>query len=139
MRTRIFQIMCLVLLCALRCDEPLTFDAEGVAHGTGERVYKYDSGEVQLREEYVDGELIRSRWFKRDGTLVQQTRWEDGTGEGIYLREDGSIRRRMHYVNGVAEGEATEYNEAGNITKVITYRGGQPVSETAPPATQPDD
>jgi antitoxin component YwqK of YwqJK toxin-antitoxin module len=107
------------------CDKPLSFDAQGVAHGTGERVYTYKSGTVQLREDYADGKLVRSRWFKPDGTLIQQTDWDHGNGEGIYLREDGSIRRRMQFVNGLAEGPATEYDAAGNVVNVVHYRAGQ--------------
>lgn len=137
MRLNIVPIIGLVLLSTLGCDRSLTFDAQGVAHGTGEKVYNYKSGTAKLREEYVDGKLIRSRWFKPDGALIQETKWADGTGEGIYLREDGSIRTRMQYVRGIAEGEAKEYDEAGNVTKVMRYRGGQRVSETEVPATRP--
>jgi antitoxin component YwqK of YwqJK toxin-antitoxin module len=137
MRLNIVPIFGLVLLTALGCDRPLTFDAQGVAHGSGEKVYNYKSGAPQLREEYVDGKLIRSRWFKPDGAFVQETRWTNGTGEGIYLRENGSVRTRMHYANGIAEGETKEYDEAGNVTKVVQYRGGQRVSGAEPPATRP--
>src|SRR4051794_7399287 len=114
MRLNIAPIVGLVLFLALGCERPLTLDAQGVGHGTGEKVYNYKAGAAKLREEYVDGKLIRSRWFKPDGALVQETKWADGAGEGIYLREDGSIRTRMQYVGGIAEGEAKEYDEAGN-------------------------
>lgn len=136
MRLKTFQFACVILLCSLGCERPLTFDGQGVPHGTGQKIYKYKSGATKARDEYVDGKLVRSRWFRPDGTLVQETKWVDGTGEGIYLREDGSIRIRMQYANGVAEGEAKEYDEAGNVTKVMQYRGGQPVSDVAPPATR---
>lgn len=137
MRVNILPVLGLVVLCTLGCDRSLTFDAHGVAHGTGAKVYGYKSGVPQLREEYVDGKLVRSRWFKPDGTLVQETKWANGSGQGIYLREDGSIRARMQYVNGVAEGEAKEYDKAGNVTKVQQYRGGKRVSESAQLATRP--
>ena len=119
-------ITCALLLPATGCDRPLSFDAQGAAHGTGARVYTYKSGAVQLREDYVDGKLVRSRWFKPDGSLVQQTNWDDGNGEGIYLREDGSIRRRMQYANGLADGPALEYDTAGNVVNVVQYRAGKP-------------
>jgi antitoxin component YwqK of YwqJK toxin-antitoxin module len=136
MQHSVSQLLAVVLLCSFGCDRPLTFDAQGVAHGTGEKVYNYKTGTTKLREEYVDGKLVRSRWFRPDGTQVQETKWINGTGEGIYLREDGSIRMRMQYVNGVAEGEAKEYDEAGNVVKLVQYRGGQRVSEGEPPATK---
>jgi antitoxin component YwqK of YwqJK toxin-antitoxin module len=128
MRLNNVPIIVLVLFFALGCDRPLTFDAQGIAHGTGEKVYNYKTGAPKLREEYVDGKLVRSRWFRPDGALIQQTKWADGSGEGIYLREDGSIRTRMQYVGGIAEGETKEYDETGNVTKVIQYRNGQPVN-----------
>jgi antitoxin component YwqK of YwqJK toxin-antitoxin module len=133
---KIIYIACITFMFAFGCDKPLSFDAQGVPHGTGERITNYKSGAIKIREEYKNGELIQSRWFKPDGTLIEETNWKNGTGEGIYLRDDGSIRQRMNYVNGVAEGEATSYDEAGNATKVI-YHAGKPVDEPSTSATQP--
>lgn len=127
MRKSAVILVCCILMWTSGCDRSLTFDKQGVAHGTGERSYHYKTGATKLQEEYVDGMLVRSRWFKPDGAFVQETKWVDGTGEGIYLREDGSIRIRMPYVNGVAEGVATHYDEAGNVTKQVVYRQGVPV------------
>ena len=134
---RLSQFLCAVLLCSPGCERSLTFDAQGVAQGTGEKTYRYNSGAPQLREEYVDGKRVRSRWYKPDGTLVQETTWIDGAGEGIYLREDGSVRTRILYVNGLADGEAKEYGEAGNVTKLVQYRAGHRMSEREPPALPP--
>ncbi len=136
MRLRFLWVAVSALLCTFGCEPALTFDAQGVAHGTGERVYRYASGHLRLSEEYRDGKLVRSRWFKPDGRIVHETRWVDGTGEGIYVREDGSIRARLRYVNGVAEGEAVEYDDAGNITKLVRYRGGQRIAESGSPTTR---
>ena len=121
------HILLLFLLMVLGCEQPLSFDSTGVAHGTGERVYKYESGSSKLREDYLDGQLVRSRWYKPDGGLVAETNWKDGTGEGIYLREDGTIRSRVQYVNGLANGNAVDYDEAGKIIKTQLYRDGKPI------------
>lgn len=137
MRLNILQLVGFLLLCSFGCERPLKFDAQGAAHGSGEKVYNYKSGATKLREEYADGKLVRSRWYRPDGTLVQETKWVNGTGDGIYLREDGSVRARMSYVNGVAEGEAKEYDEAGKVTKVVRYHSGRRVSESEPAATRP--
>ena len=131
-------ILCLIASGLPGCeDEPLRQDESGEFHGTGEKVYRYQSGSVMLREKYVDGQLEHSRWYKPDGTLVEETDWKDESGEGIYLREDGTIEARMHYVNGVAEGKATFYDENGNVSKVVTYEEGRPVETIHRAATQP--
>ena len=126
----------LFLVVVNGCDRGLTFDANGTPHGTGERVYKYPSGAAKLREEYKRGKLVRSRWFKPDGTLVQVTDWIDGSGEGIYLRDDGSIRERVTYIHGIAEGPGTKFDEAGNATSVF-YHAGQQLKPSSAPATHP--
>jgi antitoxin component YwqK of YwqJK toxin-antitoxin module len=123
MRLKLFHFVCGIMLLSLGCAQALYFDAQGAAHGSGERDYNYKSGAIQLRETYKDGKLVLSRWFGTDGELVQDSIWLNGTGEGIYLREDGSIRTRIQYVNGVAEGEAVEYDEAGKWTKVMYHDG----------------
>jgi antitoxin component YwqK of YwqJK toxin-antitoxin module len=123
MRLKTFHFMCGIVLLALGCAQSLYFDAQGAAHGSGERDYNYKSGAIQLRETYRDGKLVLSRWFGTDGELLQASIWSDGTGERIYLREDGSIRARIQYVSGIAEGEALEYDEAGHITKVMYHAG----------------
>jgi antitoxin component YwqK of YwqJK toxin-antitoxin module len=119
-----------ILLLAFACAPPLTFDPQGIAHGSGQRTYEYHTGAIKLLEVYKDGQLVRSSWFKPDGTLIRETDWISGTGEGIYLREDGSIRSRVQYVSGVAEGQSTEYDESGKATKVF-YRHGQRIAQQA--------
>ena len=136
-RLSVLILVPVLLSLAFGCKRQLSFDARGYAHGTGERIYKYHTGSPQLKEDYVDGKVTRSRWFKPDGSLIQETVWKDGTGDGIYLREDGSIRARMHYVNGIAEGEAKTYDPAGNVTKVETYSHGKPIGQGDSPGTRP--
>ena len=136
MRFRPAYLGCIAIVLVCGCDQKLWFDANGHAHGTGEEVYAYTSGAPKLREEYKHGKIIRSRWFKPDGTLIQETDWENGTGEGIYLREDGSIKQRMQYVNGIAEGEAMNYDETGRATKV-SFHAGKPVPEASAATSQP--
>lgn len=128
----VFIAVSLLASLAIGCDRPLTFDANGVPHGTGEKVNTYQSGAVRSREQYKNGKLILSRWYKPDGILIQETRWSDGAGEGIYLREDGTIKKRMQYVDGVAEGEAVDYDESGNVIARRMYHAGRPVATTSP-------
>ena len=84
----------LLIVVASRWDAlPGTFyrDDQGVAHGTGVVTYNYKPGVKQVVEQYYRGQLVRSEWFRRDGTSIQVTLWEDESGEGLYLRKDGSV------------------------------------------------
>lgn len=110
----------------------------GAARGTGEKLYHYRSGQLQLREEYARGELVRSEWFKPDGSSILVTEWKDGTGEGLYLREDGSVRRRVTYANGLSHGKSIYYAEDGTVLGEAEFNKGARVSGYDPQAaTEP--
>jgi len=124
-------ILLALTACFVGCDRSATlmFDKQGQAHGTGEKVYHYEAGEVMLREQYINGRLEHSRWYAPDGTLIEETDWVDQAGEGIYLRQDGTIRLRMNYVDAIAEGPATYYDQQGNVTKIVEFLDGRPVEK----------
>jgi antitoxin component YwqK of YwqJK toxin-antitoxin module len=111
---------------------PLYFDAQGKAHGTGAVEYRYQNRAVKLSDQIVDGKLVRSEWFKPDGTSIMVTNWVDGSGEGIYVREDGSVRVKMTYVHEIAEGPATYYAPDGRVLGEAVFKGGQRVSGYEP-------
>jgi antitoxin component YwqK of YwqJK toxin-antitoxin module len=130
--------MLAALLFLLGCsDEGLHRDKQGEIHGTGEKVYRYDTGEVMLREKYVEGELVDSWWYKPDGTVIKHTDWQDESGVGLYLYQDGSIEARMHYVNGVADGKATFYDKDGNVKRVVQYKDGEKVKVISSATSRP--
>ena len=107
----------------------LYFDVSGEAHGAGTELYRYDNGELMLRERYIAGKIVESTWYKPDGTLVATEEWEDETGVGYYLRQDGSIRVKMTYVKGLAHGPATYYTEDGAIEKVVEFINGKEAAD----------
>lgn len=109
-------------------------DQNGNAHGSGERLYYYKSGAIQLREEYFRGKLVRSEWFKPDGTSILITKWQHESGEGIYLREDGSIRIRQTYANRLAHGKTIYYAEDGTVLGEAVFQEGIRVSGYDPKA-----
>ena len=79
--------------------EPLSFDDQGKVHGTGSVTQaRHTSRAPKLTDQIVGGKLVRSEWFRPDGTSIMVTNWKDGSGVGIYVREDGSIRVKMTYV-----------------------------------------
>jgi antitoxin component YwqK of YwqJK toxin-antitoxin module len=117
----------------------LRFDESGTAHGTGTKRYFYESGDLKLEDAYLAGDLNRSRWYGRDGELIEETRWKAGSGTGIYLREDGTIRSRYQYVKGLAEGQATFFADDGSVERVATFRDGVEINDgkTQAPRTLP--
>ncbi|MEM1354069.1 MAG: hypothetical protein AAGH88_04210 [Planctomycetota bacterium] len=119
---------CIFLILTMGCSsspDAMSFDASDLPNGTGERVFTYENGAIMLREDYVAGTLERSRWFKPNGELIQQTDWVNGGGEGLFLNQDGSIRIRMPFKNGLAHGPAVFYNSSGGIAEVVFYENGQ--------------
>jgi antitoxin component YwqK of YwqJK toxin-antitoxin module len=119
--------------------DTLYFDDLGWPHGTGIKRYVYESGKLKIAESYLAGNLQTSRWYRPDGSLVEQTRWKSGTGIGICLRDDGTIESRYEYVNGVANGLATYYAEDGSVERVASFRDGVKVTDEAEnPVPAPD-
>ncbi len=120
----IFLTIALIFITS--CEKKrLTFDENGVPHGTGWKEYHYKSGQLKLKEYYEYGQLEHSLWFKPDGTLIRKEDWVQGSGTGIYLREDGSIKTVIPYVNGIAHGMAVYYKEDGSIDRVAEFCNGR--------------
>jgi len=101
-------------------------DDLGEIHGTGTIEYFYGSGRVRASEQYVNGQLRASEYYKPDGSLVAVSHWRGGTGVEYYLREDGSIQRIIPCKNGIAEGIAIDM-PIDQPAREIVYRAGTPV------------
>jgi len=106
----------------------LYFDQQSVPHGTGVKKYLYPSGELKIKEHYVNGRLSKSIWFKPNGNILATTNWNKESCIGYYLRDDGSIRVKMQYVNSVAHGKAIYYHEDGTVDKQVEFRNGVEVT-----------
>jgi len=79
-----------------------------------------------LEEHYTAGHLKLSRWFRPDGSLVGETRWQNGNGVGYYLRQDGTIRVKMEYRNERADGPAIYYKEDGvTVDHIGEFKDGK--------------
>ena len=128
MRLNLLQLLGVLLLAAVGCDRSLTFDAQGVAHGTGEKVHHYSvrrpeaargvrGREARPQPLVQAGRRARSR--KRSGptaparasTSARTARSAPGCGTS---RAPRKARRRST-------------TRPGNVTKVVQYRGGQRV------------
>ncbi|MEX0714395.1 MAG: hypothetical protein WD278_18815 [Pirellulales bacterium] len=114
----------------------LSFNEFGVPRGTGTRLYHYKSGELKLTEKYRAGKLVRSSWYRPDGSIVAVTEYRNESGEWLLLNEDGSIRAKYQMVNGLANGQATYYRPDGSVERVAHFRSGQEVEPVAPKASR---
>lgn len=109
------------------------FDENGFPHGTGERVYRYESGEIMLRERYVDGrpagaeeqqaarqasepavpdhplrERFIGRWQSEGETVLVIEARSDG---GVVIRTPGATPWESVINNVRFEGEVLCYDE----------------------------
>lgn len=115
----------------------LVFDSKTGFRGTGTHTSRYPDGSVSLAEDFRRGKLLRSVWFKPDGSVVAATDWKDGAGVGYYLRNDGTIKIRMTYANGIAHGPVTYFNPDGSIAGEAEFRDGQRISGYKPSKEEP--
>lgn len=110
---------------------PLHQDSSGQFHGTGMKTYHYESGAVVLEEQYRRGDLVHSKWFRPDGSMLRETKWQNGDGVGYFLFQDGTIRVQMSFSNHIADGEAIYFNEDGTEKRRAMFRAGQEVETEA--------
>jgi antitoxin component YwqK of YwqJK toxin-antitoxin module len=95
--------------------------------GQWQQDYQYPTGEIALREHYTRGILLKSEWFKPDGTHIQTTNWTNLSGESISLRSDGSVRVRASILHGLPDGEVVFFDESGAVERRQRYRNGAPL------------
>ncbi len=104
---------------------------DGTYRGTGDIVYKYETGEKARVDSYVDGKLKRSEWFRPDGKRAFLTKWT-GKGDGFeyYLYPNGAPKKKYTMRDGVAHGPAWEYDKRGKVTsKSMFVDGAEKVEE----------
>jgi hypothetical protein len=89
-------------------------------------------------EQYYRGQLVRSEWFRPDGTSIQVTLGEDESGEGLYLRKDGSVWSRTQYIKNLWDGVCTYYNRDGSVKGTAIGKQGVYVSGFQPAMGEPD-
>jgi hypothetical protein len=141
LRTLFLITTVIALLLALwvwRDYLPGTFhrDASGFPHGTGVEEFHYEPGQLHSRWWHRAGILVRAAWYRPDGSLIADIKMDIKTGgDNLNLREDGSIEWRIpckydpHERLFFAEGQATHYDEEGNIIGTSEYRHGVKVGK----------
>jgi hypothetical protein len=104
LRSMLVGVVVVAVLCAFALyweylPGTLHFDENGFPHGTGTKLYYYDSGELMGEEHYRAGVLTRTTWYKPNGEAIATTIWKkDQVNIGYFLYQDGSIRTKMEFV-----------------------------------------
>ena len=104
LRTLLAAVSVAAILCALGLyweylPGTFHFDENGFPHGTGTRLYYYDSGALMGEEHYRAGVLSRTTWYKPNGEVIATTNWKkDQVNIGYFLYQDGSVRTKMEFV-----------------------------------------
>lgn len=109
------------------CEKELYRDESGIYHGTGTKVYTYDSGTPKRVDRYTASRLTDSIWYKPNGDVVAETVWDkEGNGLDYYLNDNGVVIKKTEVVGGTWHGDSWHYDEHGNLTKVVQYVDGVP-------------
>ena len=87
--------------------------------------YNYSNGQV-MRQDFLDatGQIERSRWFRPDGHILGESKFENGTGIELYLSTDGTIRALVPCRNGKADGTAIYFHRDLSMAEIIEYKDG---------------
>ncbi len=64
---KISHVLSIAMFLVAGCSQSLSFDENGFPHGSGEKTYAYESGAIELREDYVNGQLVSSGGSSRMG------------------------------------------------------------------------
>lgn len=119
-----------VLTVAASCRRKFHRDDQGRPHGTGTEIFKYSNGAVRVVSEFRRGELIRTTWYKPDGTVVATTDWIDGRGFGYHLRDDGSVLAKAEVVDEVFHGKVIYFHPGGTVERIAKFERGAEISGT---------
>jgi hypothetical protein len=117
----------ILFICLTACEQGLYQDQYGEFHGTGSRVYAYDSGTPMRVDVYASGRLTKSTWLKPNGDLIAETLWDkDGNGLDYFLNEQGHVTSKAEVVANTYHGKRWYYDEHGNVMRIVNYVDGVP-------------
>jgi len=98
-----------------------------IYHISGAEEY-YESGEVMLEVNYVNGELLDREeiMYYESGAVKYKSNYVDGElhGEEIEYYESGEVMLEVNYVDGLRQGEVIKYYENGEIKGIDNYKDG---------------
>jgi antitoxin component YwqK of YwqJK toxin-antitoxin module len=115
----------ILLLALAACESELYQDETGVFHGTGSKIYAYDSGATMRVDQYASGKLAKSTWYKPDGEVIAETIWGDEEkGFDYRLNEKGMVISKAQVLGNLYHGNCWHYDEHGTVTKVVKYVEG---------------
>jgi hypothetical protein len=71
--------------------------------------------------------------WRKDGGKIEEGLWKDGRQEGDLFQwyDDGALKVSGHYRGDRREGEWTYYRQDGDVERVVRFKAGRAVEETA--------
>jgi hypothetical protein len=93
-----------------------------------EKTYHYPGGQLKLRERWIGEQVVKSTWYRPDGSVVASSALDDGAGFGLYLDDEGNVKKIMFYRDGFADGLAITIDSSTSQATISHYKEGRPAA-----------
>ena len=100
-----------------------SFSTNAAGDFDGPKAETYPDGTLKRITNYHNGEVGESTLFYPDGTIESVTPHQNGEMHGTvkHYRENGTLEYDITFCNGETCGEQHNYDEQGNIVKIIRW------------------
>jgi antitoxin component YwqK of YwqJK toxin-antitoxin module len=98
------------------------------ASSSGERIYRYESGEIYSIGELKNGKNVGEwRFYYESGDLFSKGEFRNNIKDGYweFYYENGNLKTTGIYKNGLENGAWINYYENGNIYDSVNYLNGR--------------
>lgn len=96
--------------------------------GEGIKIYRYESGETKIEDEWRNFKKVRSTYFLKDGRVLFDSKSNGGVYVALKLNEDESIAEIIECRNYEKNGLALEIAN-GKVLKIQQFKDGELISE----------
>ena len=119
-----------------------SFSINAAGDNDGPQVESYPDGTPRAIYNYRNGKAEgESRFFYPDGTIESVMHYQNDelNGSVQHFHPNGTLKYDSTYCNGETCGEGREYDEQGNLVRIIRYdaNGNAESVQEIPPGSQP--